>query len=138
MLSGKKKFSLVSGNRMDETFLSLTRRHIRMCIRTYIKLKRKISKKPQQNNNTKKQKKLKKKDSICGKTNLMRWYHLRICKWYHRITLILRNHSIYYTTKTYELHAFKNKNKIKSLLRDIFVYHFPGYICSFEAANLWW
>ena len=57
----KKKFSLVSGNRMDEKFLSLTRRHIRMCIRTYIKLKRKISKKPQQNNTTQKQKKLKKK-----------------------------------------------------------------------------
>ena len=63
MLSGKKKKknSLVSGNRMGETFLSLTRPHIRMCIRIYIKLKRNISTKPQQNNNTKKQKKLKKK-----------------------------------------------------------------------------
>ena len=33
-----------------------------------------------------------------------------------------RNHSICYTTTTYEVHIFKNKNKSKSL-RDIF-YHF--------------
>ena len=34
-----------------------------------------------------------------------------------------RSHSICYTTTTYEVHAIKNQNKIKSLLRDIFVYH---------------
>ena len=38
-----------------------------------------------------------------------------------------RNHSICYTTKTYEV-TFKNKNFKKSL-RDIFVYHFLFYIC---------
>ena len=46
-----------------------------------------------------------------------------------------RNDSICYTTTTYEVHAFKNKNKRKSL-RDIFVYHFLYYICLFVAANL--
>ena len=43
-----------------------------------------------------------------------------------------QNHSIYYTTRTYEVHILKNKNKRKSL-RDIFVYNFPLlylFICS--------
>ena len=39
-----------------------------------------------------------------------------------------------YTTTTYEVHAFKNGNKRKSL-RDIFVYRFVFYICLFGAAN---
>ena len=46
-----------------------------------------------------------------------------------------RNHSICYTTTTYEVHTFKNKNERKTL-RDIFVYHFLFYICLFVAANL--
>ena len=46
-----------------------------------------------------------------------------------------RNHSICYTTTTYEVHIFNNENKIKSL-RDIFVYHFLFYIILFTAANL--
>ena len=45
-----------------------------------------------------------------------------------------RNHSFCYTTTTYEVHTFKNKNKRKSL-RDIFVYRFLFYICFFLAAN---
>ena len=42
-----------------------------------------------------------------------------------------RNHSICYTRITYEVHTLKNqnKNKRKSLSRDIFVYHFLFYIC---------
>ena len=40
-----------------------------------------------------------------------------------------RNHSICYTTTRYEVHTFKNKNKVKSLLRDIFVYHFLFNTC---------
>ena len=57
------------------------------------------------------------------------------------------NHSICYTTWTYEVHAFKNKNKRKSL-RYIFVYHFIFYmffrICNFRITetrlrhSLWW
>ena len=41
-----------------------------------------------------------------------------------------RNHSICYTTTTYQVHTFKNKNKRKSL-RNIFVYHFLFHICLF-------
>ena len=47
-----------------------------------------------------------------------------------------RNHSICYTTATYEVDTFKNKNKRESLLRGIFDYHFLVYICLFVAANL--
>ena len=57
------------------------------------------------------------------------------------------NHRICYTTWTYEVHAFKNKNKRKSL-RYIFVYHFIFYmffrICNFRITetrlrhSLWW
>ena len=38
-----------------------------------------------------------------------------------------RNHNICYTTTTYEVHAFKNKIKRKSL-RVIFVYRFLSYL----------
>ena len=44
-------------------------------------------------------------------------------------------YSICYTTTTYEVHAFKNKNKRK-LFRDIFVDHFLFYTCLFVAENL--
>ena len=51
-----KKKGQVSGNRSGENFLSLTRRHRRMCIRIYI---------------FNFYKKEEKKDSICGKSNGM-------------------------------------------------------------------
>ena len=45
-----------------------------------------------------------------------------------------RNQTICNTTARYEIHAFKNKNKRKSL-RDFFVYRFFFYIWLFVAAN---
>ena len=39
-----------------------------------------------------------------------------------------RNHSICFTTTTYQVHTFKNKNKKNELLRDTFVYHFLVYL----------
>ena len=42
----------------------------------------------------------------------------------------------YYNNITYEVQTFKNKDKRKSLLRNIFVRHSPVYICLFVAANL--
>ena len=42
----------------------------------------------------------------------------------------------YYNNITYEVQTFKNKDKRKSLLRNIFVCHSPVYICLFVAANL--
>ena len=42
---------------------------------------------------------------------------------------------IYYTTATFEVHTFKNKNKKKSL-GHIFVYHFAFYICLFAVPDL--
>ena len=35
-----------------------------------------------------------------------------------------RNHNIRYATTTHEVHTSNNKNKRKSLLRDVFAYHF--------------
>ena len=45
-----------------------------------------------------------------------------------------RNHSICYTTTTYEVHSFTDKNERKSL-RDLFVYHFLFCLCLFVAAS---
>ena len=51
-----------------------------------------------------------------------------------------RNHSICYATTTYEVHTFKNRNKRKSLLRDISVYHCRLYLfirsCKFVTTEI--
>ena len=41
---------------------------------------------------------------------------------------LMKSHH-FYTSAAYEVHAFKNENERKSLLRDPFVYHFLFYIC---------
>ena len=46
-----------------------------------------------------------------------------------------RQELINFTTTSYEVHTFKNKNKRKSL-RDIFVYHFLFYTYLFVATTL--
>ena len=61
-----------------------------------------------------------------------------------------RSHSICYTTTTYEVCTYKNKNKGTSL-RDIFVYHFFSFISvysqlqiviietrSYDIVSTWW
>ena len=58
--------------------------------------------------------------------------HMELCS----LCATGEDHSIGYTTTIYEVHTFKNKNKRKSLLRDIFVYHFLVYICLLVAADM--
>ena len=103
--------------------LSVTCRHSRMCIRIYIfnfKTKtKKESKKTKKAKETKKEKRIS-EENITG---------------YHDVVCEFNEVYVQQDKSQYEVHTFKNKNKIKSL-RDIFVYHFLFYICLFVAATL--
>ena len=67
--------------------------------------------------------------------NLLNWVvnFSRLFIWIQCCSCATREIAVCYTTTTYEVHAFKNKNKRKSLLRDIFVYNFIVCICLFVA-----
>ena len=67
--------------------------------------------------------------------NLLNWVvnFSRLFIWIQCCSCATREITVCYTTTTYEVHAFKNKNKRKPLLRDIFVYNFIVYVCLFVA-----